>query len=423
MIERSSRPDHVDIASEAITDADGVVRYFHTIKSPIIRDGAVVRSVGVSRRLDDAEIITKGLSHADAKALVKPLRVLTTAFPLAIALTDVHGRVVSISPEWKSLFGDLAGNPPSRPSEVDVGLKPVDEPLSRALRHEELSSVEAVVDVDSGRRILDVRVGPWSYDDGSLGGALVLVIDVTDEAERKAELVTTVSKRLEAERLLREINDDLEHFVHVAAHDLREPARRQLMLTDLLVDEYGADLDEEILGHLERIRGQSRKMLAMVDGFRHLSRIAGPSIELTDVALVEVVDELLGELVPRGAVDISVAVDVPESIRGYPSLLRALFGNLIANALEHGPRPLDLRIVRELVDGRYEFSVSSDSVGEVSPAASVNLFKPFVRDSATAEGSGLGMSICKRVVERHKGRIWLDTHDRFDVRFTLGERV
>ena len=413
--------DHVDIASEAVTDAAGVVRYFHTVKSPIVRDGDVVRSVGISRMLDDAEVITHGLSHADAKALTKPLRVLTTAFPIAVAMTDVHGHVVSISPKWKARFGDLPVQGPTRLRDIDAGLEPADAPLGRALGSGESSAVEIRVDVGADERTFEVRVGPWRYDDGSLGGALLLTIDVTEEAQRKAELLSTVNKQLEAERLLREINDDLEHFVHIAAHDLREPARRQLMLIDLLVDEYDEELDDAIVDQLDRIRGQSRKMLAMIDGFRHLSDIAGPSIELTDVEVRTLVDELLADLVPVDADDVSVVVDVPSTVRGYPSLLRALFSNLITNALHHGPRPLDLRIVRETVGDRSEFSVSSDLVTEVSPAESVNLFKPFVGDSATG-GTGLGLSICKRVVERHKGRIWLDTDDRFDVRFTLGER-
>ncbi|MEL6985113.1 MAG: PAS domain-containing protein, partial [Actinomycetota bacterium] len=180
--------DHLDIPAEQVTDAAGVADSFHTVKSPIIEDGEVVRSVGVSRRHADTEISSRRLSHDDAKALARPLRLLTSSFPLAIALVDVGGRVITTSPQWRETFGSHAVSLDdhllrSLPSLAD--LTPV---MADALQDGRSGILQVEQPVDGEVRILDLRVGPWHYDDGSVGGAMVLAIDVTDEANRQREL-------------------------------------------------------------------------------------------------------------------------------------------------------------------------------------------------------------------------------------------
>lgn len=411
--------DHLDVPSEAITDSEGVVRNFHTIKSPIFESGEVARMVGVSRLLDDDESVDREMSHVEAKALAKPLRLLTSAFPLAIALTDTLGRVVSTSPEWRATFNEVEGD-----LEADrlTSIPEFESPLSLARDEGASSALQVQLPRSGGLLTLDIRIGPWKYDDGSVGGAIVLAIDVTAEAERQAELEMMIDKRVQAEASLRQINDDLEHFVHIAAHDLREPARRQLMLTDLLMEDHGEELSPALVGQLERLRDQSRKMLAMITGFRELSGLMGPSVELSDIDLPRLVAEVASEAIPADELK-GVFISLPETVRGYSTLLSALFKNLLENAVVHGTMPLDLRIEHFVEDGTTIFSVSNGWIGDATVLDGSRLFKPFVRDHKTSEGSGLGMSICKRVVERHRGQIWLEPNDRFDVRFTLGDQL
>lgn len=409
--------DHLNVVSETVTDVNGVVRDFQTIKSPIFENDEVARVVCVSRLINDDESMTRRLSHIDAKALAKPLRLLTSAFPLAIALTDTLGRVVSTSPEWRSSFDEVEGEPAIDDLTSIPGLE---DPLVRALSEGASSAVPVQLPSGDGLLALDVRLGPWRYDDGALGGAIVLAIDVTAEAERQSELEMMIDKRIQAEMSLRQINDDLEHFAHIAAHDLREPARRQLMLTDLLMEEHAAEISPKLLGELERVRDQSRKMLAMITGFRELSGLMGPSTELDDIELPNLVDEVVRQIIPANELD-GVFVSVPGTIRGYSSLLSALFKNLLENAVLHGAKPLNLRIEHFVEGDVTTYSVSNSWSGDERLLDSSRLFKAFVRDHKTSEGTGLGMSICKRVVERHRGQIWLEPGERFDVRFTMGE--
>ncbi|MEL6985365.1 MAG: HAMP domain-containing sensor histidine kinase, partial [Actinomycetota bacterium] len=168
---------------------------------------------------------------------------------------------------------------------------------------------------------------------------------------------------------------------------------------------------------------QARKMMAMVSGFRSLTGIAGPTLDLETVELGGLVGALVEELLDP-AEPIEVVVGLDGVVQGYPTLLEVLFRNLFVNALVHGPRPLRVELTEACEDGRRIFSVASTSPGGPRDIDHDRLFKPFVRDDVTAsDGSGLGLSICRRVVERHRGEIWIaPSEDTFTVCFTLGEQ-
>lgn len=529
--------DHLSIPAEQITDAAGAVASFHTVKSPILEDGQVVRSVGVSRRNADTDISTRQLSHEDAKALARPLRLLTSSFPLAIALVDVGGRVISTSPQWRETLGADAVSLDDHLLRSLPQLAELEPVMAEALDAGESGIRQMALAVDGDTRVLDFRVGPWHYDDGSIGGAMVLAIDVTDDANRQRELevanerfdlvlagssvgiwdrpdieeddeywsdrlfellgyepgeiqasaslffdlvhpddrptfnqnqakrrasgelfdtefrlrhksgdyrwyrasgkasvgragrrtrmvgsVQDIDDRKKAEQRVRHVNEDLEHFVHVAAHDLREPARRQILLVDLILGQHGDLLEPALRRPLEQIQDQARKMMAMVTGFRSLTGIAGPTLDLETIDLGPLVGGVVGDLVgPDEQVEVSCSID--GEVVGYPVLLEVLFRNLIGNALAHGQRPLQIEIGEASEAGRRIFTVANTSPGGSGGDGRDRLFKPFVRDDAGSDGSGLGLSICRRVVERHRGEIWIaPSHDRFIVRFTLGEQ-
>lgn len=529
--------DHLDIPAELVTDAAGVAASFHTIKSPIIEAGQVVRCVGVSRRNEDTLIAGRGLSHDEAKALARPLRLLTSSFPLAIALVDDGGRVVATSPLWQSTFGSTGRAIDARLLDGHPELSDLADPLAAALEHDRSSRLQIDIEVDEDLRVYDLRVGPWHYDDGSTGGALILAIDVTAEANRQADLeasnerhqlvlggasvgiwdkpsiardeeywsdryyellgyepgeiaastsavmeaihpddrqraaqaladhyatdatfdleyrmrgksgtyrwyrasgkvardgngdptrmvgsIQDIDSRLQAEQDTRRVNEDLEHFVHVAAHDLREPARRQILLIELMLARHGDHIDEDLRRQLEQVQDQSRKMLDMVTGFRSLTGIAGPTLEVETVDLAALVDGVVTELIDPDD-DVDVSLRLQSEVLGYPTLLEVLVRNLIGNAVTHGPRPLKIDI-SEYCDGAQRvIAVVSTANRRAGPGSDDELFKPFVRRDPSAPGSGLGLSICRRVVDRHRGKIWIEpSDDTFSVHFTLGEQ-
>jgi len=524
-----------------VTDASGATVSFHTIKSPIVECGQVVRSVGVSRRNTDTGISTRRLSHDDAKALARPLRILTSSFPLAIVLVDVSGRVVATSPQWRQTFASMALSLDDHLVRSLPELAALEGPLSAALTEGESGLLQLGVDDDDGAHVFDMRIGPWHYDDGSIGGAVVLAIDVTEEADRQAELeianeryslvlggasvgiwdrpdigadeeywsdryyallgyepgevpasasafvemlhpddrhrfehdsidhdaggvaadfefrlrhktgeyrwyrgsgkaskdrdgrpgrmvgsIQDIDARKRAEEDVRRVNEDLEHFVHVAAHDLREPARRQILLVDLILQQHGEGLGDELRRQLEQVQDQGHKMLSMVTGFRSLTGIAGPTLDVETVDIRCLVDGLVAELIgsaPDDEAGAEVCVGLGSDVQGYPVLLEVLYRNLITNARRHGSKPLQLEIGEMVDGGKRVFFVTNHQAAGSGGGDVEQLFMPFVRDDPSSDGSGLGLSICRRVVERHRGEIWIEPSDHsFTVQFTLGDQ-
>jgi signal transduction histidine kinase len=404
--------DHLDIPSEAITDYEGRVRYFHTVKSPILdADGQVAFSVGVSRPLGVSDLI-ESTSHDANKAVTRALRNLSGVFPLNLVAVDTVGRVVAVSPTWIDVFGG--------PSTTESGFRelfpnwePVHDLIDQAMAGGAKGSVRLAYPASAPQAFYDVFVSAWHHGDGRIGGALLLALDVTDDARRRAEL-EAINLRLD------KANQDLDYFAHVAAHDLREPVRRQRMLVSLAIDEHGDSIPKSLLADLERVQEQSERMLELITGFRTLSGIAGPAGEPTTVrfdALVSAaVNEHLGD--EHGA---AVSVDVPATVVGHADLLRALLDNLMSNVSRYWSTPRNASIATEQRAGRTWFVIANSWDGDWETADG-RLMQPFVSERHE-RGAGLGLSICKRVVEHHDGELRVEPEPGvFKVAFNLGEQ-
>lgn len=397
----------LDVPSENVTDVSGVTRPFHTVKSPILSGDEVIRTVGVSRLLDDAEVETSP-GHEQSKTIARPLRLITAAFPMAMALLDVRGRLVSRSDLWKAHFGGPDLTPDGGIGTHHQQLAKLDELVGTALATETLQRVQLDVITAEKLHTFGFEIGPWHYDDGAQGGVIVVAADLTDETERQHQLEALNDG-------LRQANEDLDHFAHISAHDLREPSRRQLMLTDLIMEDHGHEVSPELHALLVHVQDQATAMLGLIDGFRELSNIAGTGLVMEEVDLQRMVEELVAELAPDGEVD--ATIELPRSVSCYRSLVHTLFQNLITNARKHAPQPRTLRFGYE-ADG---LGITFIAENPLPGGAADDVFQPFVSRAATA-GDGLGLSICRRVVERHQGKIWLeDVPDMFSVHFTLGD--
>jgi len=248
-------------------------------------------------------------------------------------------------------------------------------------------------------------------------GVLARVFEQTMQTvrERESQILATSMK-------LQDANADLEHFAHIASHDLREPARRVAGLADVVLLKEGGRISAEGDDLLQRMRHAAIKMLDQITDFRSLTRIGQGVLlrEETDLAVLvrSVLDERAAQIVARG---IRIQVGPLPRLEIYENLVQLLYGNLVDNALMHASLDaFTLAFTAEETPQGYVLGVRNTG-SEIRAEDLKRIFAPFTRLQLRTDGSGLGLSICKRIVERHTGSIWAESGTGYvHIKFTLG---
>jgi light-regulated signal transduction histidine kinase (bacteriophytochrome) len=219
-------------------------------------------------------------------------------------------------------------------------------------------------------------------------------------------------RRLAAERL-KQAHDELEQFVYVAAHDLQEPLRSVLNFTDML-GRRAQRLDAEsrdYLGFIESGVSRMRRILADLLAFSQVDRRAGEPAEVdSGKALDGALEGLRAAVQESGA---EITRDRLPAVMGVATLLELVFQNLVGNAIKfRSERPLRIHVGARREGGEWIFSVRDNGIG-IAPRHFGTIFEMFQRlnPSERYSGTGIGLTICRKIVERHGGRIWLESRE------------
>jgi two-component system, chemotaxis family, sensor kinase Cph1 len=226
------------------------------------------------------------------------------------------------------------------------------------------------------------------------------------ELERRNRKLRHVQRRLEAS------NERLEQFAYAASHDLQEPLRMVTSYLTLIESRYGDALDEDGEEFLEYAVDGAERMTVMIDDLLAYSRIETQGDPFEPVDLEEVLADVRKDLelrIEETGADVVVA-ELPR-VDGDASQLRQLFQNLVSNAIEYsGDEPPTVRVRAELADDDWLISVSDEGIG-IDPDSVDRIFDVFERLHAAEDraGSGIGLALCKRIVERHGDEIRVDS--------------
>lgn len=242
-------------------------------------------------------------------------------------------------------------------------------------------------------------------------------------------------KRAETETImyaekLRMSNKELEEFAYIASHDLQEPLRKIMAFGDRLKDKYAEALDEQGRDYLGRMQNAARRMQSLINGLLAYSRVATKGQPFGPVDLSAVTKEVLSDLEVRiqeagGVVEVA---SLP-TLEADPLQMRQLFQNLIGNALKFHKKdePPLVRISGELIQGpednadkSYQIIVEDNGIG-FDGKYTDRIFGVFQRlhGRQEYEGTGIGLSVCKKIVERHGGKITAESAPGDGARFIL----
>ena len=279
-----------------------------------------------------------------------------------------------------------------------------------------LQAVMAEIDGGAARSECDLEVRlpdgaiAWHHsilhaERGGDGRLLRMWGTTQDITAKKLDALAKEQQRQELQR----INQQLEQFAYIASHDLLEPLRKMRFFADVVTVESANRLTPDGEDALRRMATASDRMSRLVKDLLAFARAGKSLITVKPVDLGEVLREALencetGVRESAAVIEIGALPEVP----GDPQLLAQVFQNLIANAVRyrHPQRPLAIRIGAVINHGHVCITVQDNGLGFAQDQAG-RLFEPFVRlhPQVTSDGTGIGLAICRRIVEAHGGSI------------------
>lgn len=261
---------------------------------------------------------------------------------------------------------------------------------------------------------VEMSLSPMETDEG-----LMLTASIRDVSEKKQLEKVIRDTNITLERKVRQRteelerkNKELEQFAYVASHDMQEPLRTTSSFVALLRKQYKGKLDENADKYLDYIVQSSDRMKVLIKDLLDYSRL-GREKERRQVdcnSIVEQVKADLNRVIRESKAEVKTG-NLP-LLDGFPTELKLLFQNLVSNSIKfHRPGvPPVVEVNSNQRNGVWEFSISDNGIG-IEPQYLDRIFVIFQRlhNRTDYEGSGIGLAHCKKIVELHGGRIWVES--------------
>lgn len=385
---------------EAVTDSNGQLHWYDTVKAPIFDpDGKVVQSVGTSRPVEDSELIgASAQTRSLQKSRFEDLRILVEGIPVAVAMLDASTRFLTHSRAWSALFGieedTLLGESYAGVLESKLALISDIDLAMESGKAVDKSGVS--LNLEHGSFQVNVQVRPWSFEEGRVGGVIVVLDDVTALVESAAELGRK--------------NEELVKFSYLLSHDVMAPVKTLSGLHNILREELVEGRTELALSVLERMENSIDGLTRLIRGIEEFTWPELQERSGEPVVLQNMVNQALMTLADEVAkLKAKVVVSVPEGVQvlADPRRLRQVIQNLLSNALKFHPAdgPPPAVEVKAKVDAKnVVIQVSDNGVG-VDSAMKDSVYDMFFRGSADHPGAGLGLYIVKSHLAQMGGQI------------------
>lgn len=286
---------------------------------------------------------------------------------------------------------------------------------------------------NGSKRWLSTSKVPLFNNEKQVVGILGWYIDITPyktmqlEIDEKNKALLQYSQQLEKSKdALEKVNRDLEMFTYAVSHDLKSPIRTIVGFTELIRKSHKNNLNQKTLEKIDIILNSGRNMNNLVENILTFARTGLEDLNVENIEIKKFITDKISDLDQLTLNKNSeVILDFPKSeISCYSDLLGIVFYNVIGNGLKYNESENPV-VKCTLIDSDTEiiFSIADNGIG-IDSKFKETIFQPFKRlNSSRIEGSGLGLSICKRIIELHKGKIWIenDSSKGTNVKFTISK--
>jgi PAS domain S-box-containing protein len=369
------------------------------------RHGNITRSFAVLLDITEYRRTNKKLDRANAL-----MSAFFEAVPDATVITNTDLEIVRTNRATHEHFGydeeELTGQPlrlldPEQHSlaEDPELLREQDRHATRLYRHKD------------GREFPgDTVIAPILAADGEHLGYLDIIRDVTEHTEMMETIEAQQNELTEYNQELLEKNEELTRFAFVASHDLQEPLRKIRVFTELLIDEFDDDMSSDQREYTNYILDGTSRMQALISDLLHYSRVQDEGHDFETFSTSEMIAFALEGLSQRPD-----ELNLPEQdllVHGHKGLCSQLLVNLLQNAVKYGPiespSRVDIRI--DVDDEHIRWEISDNGIG-IDIKHQQKIFELFQRLHTARDypGTGIGLAICKKIVDIHDGDIGVDS--------------
>lgn len=274
-----------------------------------------------------------------------------------------------------------------------------------------------------------IELSPFTFEITGEQGFQGMVLDITDTYSDKQKLKAQISK-------LDKSNQNLKEFTYVSSHDLQEPLRKIATFSERLSTKFSDVLGDEGNRYIERIEASCQSMRTLLDDLLDFSKLSDQTTFPEELDLIEVIESVLSDLeIPIKENKVTVELQLKDKISGYSTQLRQLFTNLIQNSIKFRKMnensvirisafPANKEEIKKykLKFGKTFLKIEFEDNGiGFEKEYSEKIFNVFQRLNAKTEykGSGIGLSICRKIVENHQGHIVAEGQLNQGAKFTI----
>jgi len=412
-VEKAFKDGKSHTSERRVVIPSGEVTFWENTANPI-KDakGKVVSCLEIGRNITERKRMEEALRDSEEK-----LRKMFESVTDGISVIDLKGSITEVNQRAVEMHGFRSKDELRGKSAFELVAprdhKGIAADMKKAVKQEAIRGVEyTLLRTDGSEFPGELSTSALKDASDNVVGHITIVRDITERKRAEEEREVLLQDITKINRKLEEANKGLQDFVYVASHDLREPLRKISSFGTLLQDSLKGKLDEDQQENFEFMIDGAQRMQDMIEALLSYSRLTSRAKPPQQVFLNEVIENLkkfeLATLLDETRGTIRIPEPLPP-VQADPFQMNQLFQNLIGNGLKFHKEgiPPEITIRAHGVENKMiRIEVEDNGIG-IDEKYHEQLFVMFKRlhSRAQYEGTGIGLAICKKVVERHRGNI------------------